>query len=188
MPRARSSPIDRDEGAHEAQSDTSTALPTTAETARPALLGREIDRCDQQSDRAYPACSQPWCRFLLRHASEQMTSPLKAVVGWYEGPNSRCRHKIFGDIFFPASGISTVCLLEDFLADDAKQAFVIWIEDPGTGVSGCGHISDQGRKLISPREWQYLRRDDVRLCGMPGIHNDDWISWPRWRFTQLHLR
>src|SRR6516225_6362777 len=101
-----------------------------------------------------------------------MTSPSKAVVGWYEGPNSRCRHKIFGDIFFPASGISTVCLLEDFLADDAKQAFVIWIEDRGTRVSGCGHISDQGRKLISPREWQYLRRHDVRLCGMPGIHND----------------
>jgi hypothetical protein len=33
---------------------------------------------------------------------------------------------------------------------------------------------------------QHLRRDDVGLRGTPGIYNDDRISWPRRRLTELH--
>ena len=33
---------------------------------------------------------------------------LKAIFSWYEGADSRCRHKIFGDIFFLAFGVCAI--------------------------------------------------------------------------------
>jgi hypothetical protein len=30
-------------------------------------------------------------------------SPLKGMIGWYEGADGRCGHEIFGDIFLLAS-------------------------------------------------------------------------------------
>jgi len=57
---------------------------------------------------------------------------LKAILTWYKDAYSRCRHEIFGDIFFLAFGISTVWPHEEFPADNAEQAFVPSIEHAGS--------------------------------------------------------
>jgi hypothetical protein len=57
---------------------------------------------------------------------------LKAILIWYKDADSRCRHEIFGNIFFLTFGISTVWPHEEFPADDAEQAFVANIEHPGS--------------------------------------------------------
>jgi hypothetical protein len=57
---------------------------------------------------------------------------LKAILPWYKDADSRCRHEIFGDIFFLALGISTVWPHEEFPADNAEQAFVPSIEHAGS--------------------------------------------------------
>jgi hypothetical protein len=57
---------------------------------------------------------------------------LKAILTCYKDADSRCRHEIFGDIFFLAFGISTVWPHEEFPADNAEQTFVPSIEHAGS--------------------------------------------------------
>src|SRR6266403_2085116 len=57
-------------------------------------------------------------------ACERVTSPLEAILRWYEGPDDRCRDKIFGDIFVLVFGSSAARGLVDFQNDDAEQAFL----------------------------------------------------------------
>ena len=55
----------------------------------------------------------------------QQLVPLTAIFGWYEGADSRCRHKIFGDILLLAFWSSLIRARGNFPAHDAEQAFVV---------------------------------------------------------------
>jgi len=57
-----------------------------------------------------------------------VSHPLKAMLGWYEGADDRCRDEIFGDIFMLAFGSSAARGLVDFQAYDAEQAFLPGVE------------------------------------------------------------
>ena len=61
-------------------------------------------------------------------ASERATSPLEAILRWYEGPDDRCRDKIFGDIPVLVFGSSAARGLVEFQAYDAEQAFLPGVE------------------------------------------------------------
>jgi len=61
--------------------------------------------------------------------SERVTSPtLEAILRWYEGPDYRCRDKIFGNIILLVFGNSAARGLIDFQAYDAEQTFLSGIE------------------------------------------------------------
>jgi hypothetical protein len=81
----------------------------------------------------------------------QRRHSLKAILGWHKGANGGCGHKIFGDILF-ASAICAVPGHMDFPAHNAEQAFVIWIKNTRSRVSGRRHIGDESGKLASHRK------------------------------------
>lgn len=62
-------------------------------------------------------------------AFERVTSPLEAILRWYEGPDDRCRDEIFGDIPVLAFGGFVARGLVDFQAYDAEQAFLAGVEN-----------------------------------------------------------
>src|SRR5262249_61834682 len=99
----------------------------TAETAYPALL-RHRRASTAASQVRQEKRTRRVCRSWRRG---RMTSPLKAILSWYEGADSRCRHEIFGDIFFLAFFICAGRADEDFPAHDAEQAFLPGIEHAG---------------------------------------------------------
>jgi hypothetical protein len=113
---------------------------------------------------------------------ERLKSPLKVILSWYERANGRCRHEIFGDIFWLAFGICGVRPHDDFPAHD--EAFCSGIEHAGTGISGgrweilfahqthnmgCG--DDQALSQISAVVGPRLRRvlDDIERVDAQGI-------------------
>jgi hypothetical protein len=57
----------------------------------------------------------------LIDAENLFRQPGPPQLTWYEGADSRCRHEIFGDIFFLAFGVSTVWTHGEFPAYDAEQ-------------------------------------------------------------------
>jgi hypothetical protein len=70
----------------------------------------------------------PVAIMLGTNAFERVASLLEAILRWYEGPDDRCRDKIFGDIFLLVFGSSAARGLVDFQAYDAEQAFLPGVE------------------------------------------------------------
>ena len=54
---------------------------------------------------------------------------LEAILRWYEGPDDRCRDKIFGDIPALAFAGFVARGFVDFQAYDAEQAFLAGVEN-----------------------------------------------------------
>src|SRR5215472_15232688 len=54
----------------------------------------------------------------FRDTFERVTSPLEALLRWYESADDRCQDKIFGDIFVLAFGSCNVRSHGDFPAHD----------------------------------------------------------------------
>src|SRR5262249_15412960 len=92
----------------------------------------------------------------------RMTSPLKTIVSWYEGADSRCRHEIFGDVFLLAFLICADGVNGDFLAHDAEQAFVSRIKHTGPRIACCRDVADHRGKFCSHISGKPLRRHDAR--------------------------
>src|SRR5262249_16037458 len=96
----------------------------TAETAWTAFLRRQ-----RASTAASRICQEKRTRRVRPSwRRERMTSPLKAILCWYEGADRGCRHEIFRDIFLLAFGSPAARGLVDFQAYDAEQAFLPGVE------------------------------------------------------------
>jgi hypothetical protein len=114
---------------------------------------------------------------------EQTAIALKAIFGWYELSDGRCRYKIFGDIFGLAFGVGA---RENFPAHDAEQAFLSGIEHAGSRVPGGRRIANHGGKPYSVGRRKQPRRHDVRARCAFGNCDDNRLAHPRRLLTQRH--
>jgi hypothetical protein len=123
-----------------------------------------------------------------------VTSPLRAILRWYEVADSGRRHKIFGNILCLAFCICAVRANGEFPAHDTEQAFVSGIEHARPRIPSGRNIADHCGKSPSNVKGKQLRRAAVarqnpivsRTIGLNSTHTRDASCFQKLQCTRLN--